>query len=210
MRLTLVAVVVIGCSVQAPTTDPGLLAPSVAACAHPTLLGYCYPTDVGMSVGQPIVDLAFTTSGDKTIRLGDYYDPDGKTPTRLLHITVFAQWCGPSLAEVDFILGSNFTGGNAGGLSWQSELAPKVAFIELLGDGVTMGVGATVAELTAFSTAHPNATAALATDNFGAFFDAAAIPLNLDIDTRTMRILDASVGFDTNLDASILKLLDPG
>ncbi len=156
--------------------------------------GVCYPT------GDVIPNFCLD-DGTVSFCLAQLYDPQGELAARLIHITVFATWCGPCTDEADFITGSNVTGANPSGISWAKELAPKVVFLDVLTDG---------ANLQAWIAAHGDFVPTLAdpgTESLGVYFDGAAVPLNIDIDARTMKILDSSNGFDTNLDHTLQTLL---
>ncbi len=192
--------------------------------------GTCYPARVGTTPmtgaarGDRIpnfkfvgfraegVDAVVDTTTTTEFSLADYYDPErllgpaGKGFT-IIHVLVETAWCGPSNEYTDFIAGANYTGANTGGASWAKELAPLgVVFVELLVDGKVVGEPATVADLRDWVTHHQiNYTVGL--DSFylslGSLTTAAAIPFTMDIDARSMEILDAEVGFDTNGDTAI-------
>jgi len=84
-------------------------------------------------------------------------------------------------------------------------------FVDVLVDGFTPGSQATPDDLRGWVNDHQiNFDAALDPSYaaFGSFMTAAAVPFNMDVDLRTMRILTAGVGYDTNLEQSITKLLD--
>jgi hypothetical protein len=109
------------------------------------------------------------------------------------------------------ISGSNAIGTNPGAISWATELAPKgVVFVEFLDDGPVDGMAATRSDLQTWVSDHA-ITFSTGIDpgnrNLGIFFDADAVPLNIDIDARTMKVLDASVGLDTHLDETIESFL---
>ncbi|HEY1958109.1 MAG TPA: hypothetical protein VGH28_20960 [Polyangiaceae bacterium] len=166
--------------------------------------------------GYPASDVTQVTPGTTaTIHLSQYYDPQqkgipgiiGGVPIKIIHLTVAARWCEPCNMETDFIAGQNFTGQNTGGASFASELAPLgVVFVQALDDGTTVGTGATVSDLNAWIGDHKNDfSTGLDPGNaqLGVFFDAAAIPFNMNIDARSMEILSADVGFDTGMDQTI-------
>jgi hypothetical protein len=162
------------------------------------------------------------TAGTKTVHLGDYYDPQGKgvpgiiggVPIKVIHLTVAGVWCGPCNEETDFISGANFTGANTSGASFATELAPLgVVFVQALDDGPVTGVGATISDLNSWiSQKHHNdftSTVDPGNANLGVFFDAAAIPFNMNIDARSMEILTSEVGFDTAMDNTIKTQILP-
>ena len=156
-----------------------------------------------------------TTGAPTTIHLAQYFDPDqkgipgiiGGVPIKVIHLTVAARWCGPCNEETDFISGANYTGANTGGASFATELAPLgVVFVQAVDDGLTPGTGATLNDLDAWITAHKNDFSTMvdpSNANLGLFFDAAAVPFNMNIDARSMEILSADVGFDTAMDQTI-------
>jgi hypothetical protein len=176
--------------VSSPTADGG------ESCAN--AFGACCP------IGAIDWTMQTTTS---TVRVCDFYDPQqkgavgiiGGVPIKLIYLTIVAPWSGPSMAEADFIAGSNFSGTNSAGVSLAAEFAPRgVIFMELLEDG-------TLAELKAWVADPPNLF--VGTDpnqSLGVFYDATAIPMNICIDARTLKTLSTDVGFDaTNMAASI-------
>jgi len=172
--------------------------------------------------GYPATDVTQVTAGTtSTIHLAQYYDPDqkgvpgiiGGVPIKVIHLTVAARWCQPCNEETDFIAGANATGYNTGNASFASELAPLgVVFVQALDDGTTVGTGATVTDLNAWIGEHKNDfSTGLDPSNaqLGVFFDAAAIPFNMNIDARSMEILTADVGFDTAMDNTIKSQVLP-
>jgi hypothetical protein len=155
--------------------------------------GYGHSARVGSNPGNVMQNFKFLgyvngaqSGGLQTISLADYYDPCNKR-YKLLHITVAAVWCVPCNMETDALVAS------------KSQLdAEKVLVLQALDDGPIMGRPATTTDLNYWVTNHSvNFTEMLdpGLQNFGGFFDAAAIPWNADLDVRTMEILDAAVGF---------------
>jgi hypothetical protein len=156
-----------------------------------------------------------TTAKTQTIRLSDFFDPMqkgvtgiiGGKPIKIIHLTVAALWCGPCNEETDFISGANYTGYNTAGAAFATELAPLgVVFVQAIDDGATPGIGATITDLNTWIGRHNNDFYTMvdpSNSNLGIFFDAAAIPFNMNIDARSMEILSADVGFDTQMDQTI-------
>jgi hypothetical protein len=204
-----IAAVAFACG-SAPAPSSGVVPPD-ASCAtvEKNPYGACYPQgEYGATAGDTIANFCFAPSN---ACLAQFYDPDGRLGIKLIHVVVAAMWSEPSSAETDFITGSNATGTNPNGASWASELAPDgVVFFEALDDGPTLGTAASAADLATWTSAH-DATIDVVLDpgneNLGIFFDSAAVPVNVDIDARTMKVVDASVGFDVKLDASIEAVL---
>ena len=184
------------------------------------------------TAGQRIANFAFTgyagadtnvlTAGTPTtIHLANYYNPDlqpipnviGGTPVKLIHLTVAAVWCNPCNQETDFISGANWTGANKAGAAFAKELAPLgVVFIQALSDGPVVGTGATMNDLNSWINKHQNDFTSMldpGVQNLGVFFDAAAVPFNMNIDARSMEILSSEVGFDTQMDLTIKNQILP-
>ena len=181
--------------------------------------------------GQRISNFAFTgyaasdltplvtggTPQPTTINLAHFYNPDGQpipnviggVPVKLIHLTVAAVWCGPCNQETDFISGANWTGANTSvpPAAFAAELAPLgVVFVQALSDGPNVGTGATISDLNGWITHHNNDFTSMldpGVQNLGVFFDAAAVPFNMNIDARSMEILSSELGFDTNMNNTI-------
>ncbi len=196
---------------SAPQTD-GLAPPESpdAACVANSC-GDCYPTtNLGTGVGNVVADFCF--DGAPGFCFVDFYDPEACIPIKLVHVVVVAGWSTGSTEVTDFITGSNASGSNPSHVSWASELMTLgVRFIVVLDDGNVTGTGATLADLQSWASEHTGTPVAMGIDpgnrNLGIFFDAAAVPFNLDIDARRMTVMASSVGIDTSLDASIKALL---
>ena len=227
-----------GCG-SAPPGDPGMPAPTPETCdaTQQNPYGVCYPTQnigtgarVGSTPGSTIQNFAFTglpannltpldptqaQSASTTVRLSNYYDPQGKgipgvingVPIKIIHLVVSALWCNPCNEETDFMTGANYTGANTGGASFAAELAPLgVVFVQAVDDGPVVGTGATLFDLGTWITRHKNnftTTVDPGNANLGVFFNAAAIPFNANINAKTMEILSEDVGFDTTMDQTI-------
>jgi hypothetical protein len=169
--------------------------------------------------GYPVTDTKLVTPGTPTtIHLANFYNPDGKatiagTPIKLIHLTVAAVWCGPCNEETDFISGGNWTGQNTSGASFATELAPLgVVFVQALSDGPVVGTGANLNDLNSWVNHHANDFTSMldpGVQNLGVFFDAAAVPFNMNIDPRSMEILSSEVGFDTAMDTTIKNQILP-
>jgi len=197
----------------------GLAGPTEGPTCDANPYGVCYPADhVGTAVGDRIANFrfrGFRSPGTYTVdemttpqelALADYYDPDGELGVKILHVMVNTRWCGPSNEEADFVSGANYTGQNTGGASFARELEPLgVRFLEVLVDGI-VGQPATLDDLRAWIVDHDIDYTAAVDPHYGELgplFTTAAIPFNMVIDARSMQILATSVGFDTQLDASV-------
>jgi hypothetical protein len=181
-------------------------APTGSAALNPD--GVPYPTsNIGRSArsgstpGDVIQDFTFqgypnadTSKGLQPVSLADYYDPCGKR-FKMLHLTVAGAWCVPCAEETDALVAA------------KSQLASeRIAVVQALGDGPTEGVAATVTDLDNWIAKHgsnftemldPNLT------NLGAFFNAATVPWNCDIDPRTMEIIRESTGWPGDLNSDL-------
>lgn len=131
------------------------------------------------------------SKGLQTVALADYFDPTG-TKYKVVHLVVAGVWCNPCNQETDALVSS---------LADPSQSFDKkgVAYIQALDDGPVQGTGATKTDLDGWIVRHKTTfTEVLDPNNanLGAFFDAAAIPWNADLDARTMEILQAGVGYE--------------
>ena len=99
-------------------------------------------------------------------------------------------------------------GTNTGGASFASELAPLgVVFVQA--DRRRTASSAPARRSTTSTRGSPTTTTTSrrrldpGNANLGVFFDAAAVPFNMNIDARSMEILSTDVGFDTEMDNTI-------
>jgi hypothetical protein len=199
-----VAAFLVSIACSSPSPSPGTGGPTATnqgcAAKDTNPYGACYPTGVGVIGNYCSGSFCFA----------QLYDPEGKLSARLLHLTVVAIWLGATLPEIDFITGANVTGQNPSGISWAKDLAPKVAFVEFVEGGVTLSP-ATEKDLSTWNQAQGSPGGAFLLDpgieNIGVYFDGAAIPFEVDVDLRTMKILDTQLGFDANLEQSLQSLL---
>lgn len=163
--------------------------------------GYGHNARVGQTPGSIMQNFKFygyrngdMSQGLQTISLADYYDPCSKRYA-LLRISVAAVWCVPCNEETAALVAD------------QATLASeRVVVIQALGDGPTMGTGATRGDLTTWVTKYkPTFTEMLDPNlmNLGSFFDASEIPWNCDIDPRTMEILQAATGWSGDLNSDL-------
>jgi hypothetical protein len=190
-----------------PTTDG---APSQPADGY-ALVEYP-PGPYGRGVGSVIENLEFLGWRDpvaagydperfEVVRLSDFYDADG-SQIRYIMLNASAVWCTVCRAEyrhleseginAEFgprgvqLLGALFEDAEAGPArpedlaEWGSLPAHSVEFPLLLDPGFKLG----------------------------AYFTSDATPLNLLIDARTMRIVDATMGYDPSPDSSYWRVID--
>ena len=123
-----------------------------------------------------------------------------------------ALWCGPFNDLTDVITGSNFSGTNTAGISLAKTFAPQgVVFAVVISDGPVVGTGATSADMTQWISGHDVQGVFVWPDpgnaNLGIFFNAAAIPLDMFIDLRSMALLQADVGFNIDLGSTVTSWL---
>jgi hypothetical protein len=169
-------------------TDAGTDAPSGSS-LNP--YGVPYPTDhlgwnprAGTKAGDRIGNHSFPgyppgSSTLGTVSLADVYDPQGKT-----HDVVFVVAGG---------LWDVYTGET---LKTIKASTKRIATFAVVGEGTSPGTPATLTDLAAFRTKYPWPTVALdsAFKVFGVAFDAAAVPLVMVLDARTMEIATSGVG----------------
>ena len=174
--------------------------------------GAVYPTaDIGYNPrrgavpGNRIANFKFLgyPEGDTSkplsqVSLADYFDPEGRK-YRIIHMVASSVWCGPCRQETEEIVQVK------GDL-----LAKKVVFVQALVDGPVQGRGATKVDLDGWvADRGVNFTIMLdpGVKNLGAFFNAAAVPWNADLDARTMEILSAAVGAPQDISEEVNKWL---
>jgi hypothetical protein len=162
--------------------------------------GVPYPTDnLGASKrtftrrGDRIPNLAFhayiegdRAAGLSTISLSDFYDPQ-KARHKVLHLQIAATWCTICSSELEATVSIK-----------DQARAIGVVFVEILVSGATAGKGPASEEVDTWMTRH-NTNITTAIDVRGRRLaplgiDPAAMPHDIVIDTRTMEILDSSVG----------------
>jgi len=175
--------------------DPDRVAPTTNPDGAP------YPTDhlggrerAGQRRGDRIPNLVFRgyrdpqnrAAGLETIALSEFYDPEQKR-YKTLHIQIAATWCGVCSTEL------SMTVPVADALR-----ARGAALLEVVISGDTAGFGPGAAELESWIARH-GSNIATAIDVRGRRLAAlgvstSVVPHDLLIDTRTMEILDSSVG----------------
>lgn len=189
--------VVVGCRSEEPAPD--FADPDVQALeTNPD--GEPYPTDnLGgrprrtSARGQRIPNFAFQgyrdgdrSRGLETIPLAEYYDP-GQKRHKVLHLLAAATWCAICSSELE------------AAVSVKEPLAAEgVVFFEVIVSGAAPGKGPSLAEVDDWVSRH-KANFSVGIDvrarRLGRVgVDPAAMPHDILIDTRTMEILDSSVG----------------
>ena len=214
---------VFGCSSSPLTGEPASGEPPSAAASAgggaaptlgPTSTFAAYPPGpYGTIKGATIENLSFTgwrhpdsaaydTTKFETLRLSDFYDPDGHTGVKLLAVNASAVWCGVCRAEYQDMSDTQV----------YSTVHPKG--VEILG---------TLFEDSQYYPAQPrdlhnwgvpssfDVKFPLVLDpgfKMGAFFDSDATPLNMLIDVRTMTILQITMGYSLTYWAQVQAQLD--
>jgi hypothetical protein len=157
--------------------------------------------------------LTVDTGSPTIISLADFYDPAMKK-YKVLHLNVAARWCSPCNDEADALTcqGPNMPASSGSYCSGATGVTAKelatdgAAIFSLLTEGTSEGTGSTVSDLKIWVTGKSidyNMGIDPEQQNLGVFFNAAAIPWNADIDTRTMELLDQGEGYDGMLQQDI-------
>jgi hypothetical protein len=215
-----------GCSSSpltgSPATDGESAAPAgavgstagAAAPAGPTSTFASYPAGpYGTGRGATIQNLSFLgwrhpdvakydLTQLETLRLSDFYDPDGHTGIKLLAVNASAVWCSVCRSEYE-------------DMNKQGTYATyKAKGLEMLG---------TLFEDNAYYPAQPTdlyhwgsvSTHAVAfplvidpSFKMGAYFDSDATPLNMLVDVRTMTIVSVMMGYSTTYWDTVQTTLD--
>lgn len=186
--------------------DPDL--PSVDA--NPD--GVPYPTDrlggqkrVGKTPGDRMPNFTFRAyrngraGGLETISLADYFDPDQKR-NKVLHVQIAATWCSICSSELEATVGVS------------EELAKRgIRFVEIVVSGATAGKGPSLSEVDSWVDRHktnfPTAIDVAARRLSPLGVSGSAVPYDILIDTRSMEILDSSVGAPLDVGKYVLEAL---
>jgi len=182
--------------------------------ANPSSNWVPYPAGpYGTTRGATIANLAFSgwkhpnlagydPAKFETVRLSDFYDPDGVTGIKILAINASAVWCSVCRAEYESMHTDDVYG----------TLHPKG--LEILG---------TLFEDNAFFPAQPKdlktwgeyskhaVTFPLGLDpgfKLGAYFNSDATPLNMLVDVRTMTIVQITMGISATYWTQVQALLE--
>jgi hypothetical protein len=135
------------------------------------------------------------------VHLADFYNPDGRSQIRYLWINASAVWCSVCRAEMQDIKNNGIN----------ATFAPKgVQLIGTLFEDNNSGP-ATPMDLKRWGevSSHAIDFPLLLDPGFklGAFFTSDATPLNLLVDARTMRVVDATMGYSADYWQSVDELL---
>jgi hypothetical protein len=144
------------------------------------------------------VTSGFDTTKLETVSLGQFYDPEGKQGVKLLVITSTAVWCSACKQEYRDMQGSVAAYEQKG-----------VRFLGALFED-DMSNPAKPSDLVLWAKAF-NVQFPFALDpdlKLGAFFDVEATPMEMIVDTKTMKIIKISEGWATNGAGSLWSDLD--
>ncbi len=202
----------------APSVIPGTGATAGSSTAAPTDAGPSYQKvdypagPYGVGVHATLENFAFLGWHDpvaanydetklETVQLSEYYNPDGRSDLKLIWINASAVWCSVCRAEMADIKNNGV----------HAAFAPK---------GVQLIV--TLFEDNNSGPARPKdlhnwgSTAAHAIDfpllldpgfKLGAFFTSDATPLNMLVDAKTMKVIDATMGYSSDYWQRVDKLV---
>ncbi len=138
--------------------------------------------------------------GLETISLAEYFDPDQKR-NKVLHIQVAATWCAICSAELEATV------------TVTEPLKERgVVFLEILVSGATAGEGPSLEEVDRWIDRHktnfPTAIDVRARRLAPLGVSGSAMPHDILIDTRTMEILDSSIGAPLDVGVYVLDGLE--
>jgi hypothetical protein len=198
--------------------DPGLPsgkggASAGAGAAPPSSTWAAYPAGpYGTSRGATIENLSFSgwrhpdvagydPAKFETVRLSDFYDPDGHTGVKLLAINASAVWCSVCRAEyADMNTNQVYSTSYPQGLEILGTLFEDNAFFPAQPkDLITWG------RLPSHAVQFP-----LVLDpgfKLGAYFDSDSTPLNMLIDVRNMTIVQITMGYSASYWSEVQALL---
>ncbi|HYJ08248.1 MAG TPA: hypothetical protein VEX18_04550 [Polyangiaceae bacterium] len=199
-----------GLEEPAPQGDPNpsggnqSSAGSGSAAAGPDYRRQDYPAGpYGVGLGSTLEDFAFlgwrdpvTSEYDlermETVRLSEFYNPDGRSDVKLIWINASAVWCTVCRAEMRDINIQDIKG----------TMGPKgLQLIEtLFEDNDSLPAKPLDLQKWGQVVDHSIDFPLLLDPGFklGAFFTSDATPLNMLVDARTMRILDATMGYSSD------------
>jgi len=207
-------------SAPAPSGDGSSPAPSSGGDTSQAASGSSYqkpqaypPGPYGTGVHATLEDFAFLGWRDpaaanydvskfETVHLSEFYNPDGRSDVKLIWINASAVWCSVCRSEM-------------------TDLKTNQIHAEFSAKGVQMIV--TLFENNDAGPSSPldlhnwgSSDKGFAIDfpllldpgfKLGAFFTSDATPLNMLVDARTMRVIDATMGYSTDYWQQVDKLL---
>ncbi|MDF2695881.1 MAG: hypothetical protein K0S65_4264 [Labilithrix sp.] len=174
--------------------------------------GVPYPTDrvggqkrSGKTPGDRMPNFSFRAyrngraGGLETVSLAEYFDPDQKR-NKVLHIQVAATWCTICSSELEATV------------TVTEPLAERgIRFLEVVVSGNVAGQGPPLRDVDAWIDRHgtnfPTAIDVEARRLGAVGVSVAVVPHDILIDTRTMEILDSSVGAPLDVGKYVLEAL---
>jgi hypothetical protein len=211
-----------GCSSSpltgAPATDGEAAAPTsvgtTTGSAGPTSTFAAYPAGpYGTGRGATIqnlsflgwrhpADVAYDLTQLETLRLSDFYDPDGHTGVKLLAINASAVWCSVCRSEYqDMNQKGTYAKYKAKGVELLGTIFEDVSYYPAQPQDLH-NWGSVPAHAVAFP---------LVIDpsfKMGAYFDSDATPLNMLVDVRTMTIVSITMGYSATYWDTVQTTLD--
>jgi AhpC/TSA family len=187
-----------GPAVAGPTSSAYALYPAGpygtgrgAHIANLTFLGWKHPDAA-----------AYDPKRFETVRLSDFYDPEGTSGIKLLAINASAVWCSVCRSEYED-MNTNDT--------YATYRAKGVEFLGTLFEDNSY-YPAQPADLKTWGSVSTHAVKfPLVLDpsfKMGAYFDSDATPLNMLVDVRTMTIVSVTMGYSTTYWASVQTILN--
>lgn len=142
-------------------------------------------------------------NGLTAISLADYFDPQRKQ-YKMIHIQAAGLWCIYCKQEAMSVA------------TLAAELEKRqVAWIVSIAEGVTPGTAATSGDVQTWIKAYQDPYTHLvdpSNHNFGAFYNAAALPWNANLDAKTMEIISSDEGAPSDIlaeiDSQLAKITD--
>jgi hypothetical protein len=196
-----------------PAAGPSGSGGAGAGVAPPSSTWAAYPAGpYGTSRGATIENLSFSgwmrpdiagydPAKFETVRLSDFYDPDGHTGVKLLAINASAVWCSVCRAEyADMKDNQVYSTSRPLGLEILGALFEDNAFFPAQPQDLKNW-----GKLSAHSVTFP-----LVLDpgfKLGAYFDSDATPLNMLIDVRTMTIVQVTMGYSPTYWSQVQNVL---
>jgi hypothetical protein len=136
--------------------------------------------------------------GLETVSLAEYYDPKQKR-NKVLHLQIAATWCAICSSELEATLT----------VSDRLKTERGVVFLEVVVSGATAGKGPSLSEVDAWVDRHKTTFPTgidVRARRLGALgVNGAAMPHDVLIDTRTMEILDSSIGAPLDVGQYVLS-----
>jgi hypothetical protein len=162
-----------------------------ATIANLEFLGWQHPDVAGYDV-----------SHFDTVRLSDFYNPDGRSDLKLLVVNAAAVWCSVCRSEyADMNTNATYTTFRAKGVQILGTLFQDDSYFP-----------AQPSDLKRWgASADFNVTFPFVLDpgfKMGAYFSSDATPLNMLVDVRTMTIVSVTMGYTTTYWADVQKQLD--